>query len=72
MRPPETIISDIGLQFASNTFADWCNAHSIALLSSGPFHPASNGKAERIVGVFKQAIKRAVRVEKKSKHLALR
>ena len=69
---PETIVSDNGPQFASKTFAEWCNAHSIAHLTSAPFHPASNGEAERLVGVFKQAMKRAVREEKKSKHLALR
>ena len=69
---PDTIVSDNGPQFASKTFADWCNAHSIAHLSSAPFHPASNGEAERLVGVFKQAMNRAVREEKKSKHLALR
>ena len=69
---PETIVSDNGPQFDSKTFADWCNAHSIAHLTSAPFHPASNGEAERLVGVFKQAMKRAVREEKKSKHLALR
>ena len=68
---PETIVSDNGPQFASKKFADWCNAHSIAHLTSAPFHPASNGEAERLVGVFKQAMKRAVREEKKSKHLAL-
>ena len=66
-----TIVSDNGPRFASKTFADWCNAHSIAHLTSAPFHPASNGEAERLVGVFKQAMKRAVR-EEKSKHLALR
>ena len=70
---PETIVSDNGPHFASKTFADWCNVHSIAhLTSAAPFHSASNGEAERLVGVFKQAMKRAVREEKKSKHLALR
>ena len=68
----ETIVSVNGPQFASKTFADWCNAHSIAHLTSTPFNPASNGEAERLVGVFKQAMKRAVGEEKKSKHLALR
>ena len=63
---PETIVSDNGPQFASKTFADWCNAHSIAHLTSAPFHPASNGEAERLVCVFKQAMKRAVREKKKS------
>ena len=69
---PETIVSDNGPQFASKKFADWCNAHSIAHLTSASFHPASNGEATRLVGVFKQAMKRAVREEKKSKHLSLR
>ena len=68
----ETIVSDNGPQFASKTFADWCNARSIAQLTSAPFHPASNSEAERILGVFKQAMKRVVRGEEKSKHLALR
>ena len=69
---PETIVSDNGPQFASKTFADWCNAYSIAHLTSAPFHPASNSEADRLVRVFKKAMKRAVREEKKSKHLALR
>ena len=69
---PETIVSDNGPQFSSKSFADWCNAHSIAHLTSAPFHPASNGEAERLVGVFKQIMKRTVREENKSKHLALR
>ena len=69
---PETIVSENGPQFASKKFADWCNAHSISRLTSAPFHPASNGEAERLVGVFKQTMKRAVREENKSKHLALR
>ena len=69
---PETIVSDNGPQFSSKSFADWCNAHSIAHLTSAPFHPASNGEAERFVGMIKQTMKRAVREEKKSKHLALR
>ena len=60
---PATIVSDNGPQFASSTFADWCNAHSIAHLTSAPFHPSSNGEAERLVGVFKQAMKRAVKRE---------
>ena len=47
-------------------------AHSIARLTSAPFHPASKGEAERLVGVFKHTMKRAVREEKKSKHLGLR
>ena len=61
-------LPDNGPQFASKTYADWCNAHSIAHLISALFHPPSNGEA----GVFKQAMKGAVREENNSKHLALR
>ena len=68
---PETIVSDNGPQFTSKTIAAWGNAHWIAHLTSAPFHLASNGEAERLVCVFKQAMKRDVRKEK-SKHLALR
>ena len=43
---PETIVSDNGPQVVSKTFADWCNAHSIAHLTSVPFHLPSSGEAE--------------------------
>ena len=69
---PETIVSDNGPQFSSKSFTDWCNAHSIAHLPSAPFHLASNGEAGLLMGVFKQTMKRAMREEKKLKHLALR
>ena len=52
----ETIVSDNGPQFASNTFVDWSNAHSFAHLTSPPFHPPSNGKAERLIGVLKHTM----------------
>ena len=58
--PPETIVSDNGPQFTSVVFAEWCKRHTITHLASAPFHPPSNGEAERLVGVFKQAMKRAV------------
>ena len=35
--PPETIVSYSGPRFASKTFADWCNAHSIAHLTSATY-----------------------------------
>ena len=43
---PDTIVSDNGAQFAPKTIGDWCNAHSLAHLTSAPFHLPSNGEAE--------------------------
>ena len=50
---PMTIVSDNGPQFGSMQFEDWCRLHGIVHLTSAPFHPPSNGEAERLVGVFK-------------------
>lgn len=53
-------------------FDDQCKHHSIVHLTSAPIHQPSNGEAEWLVGVFKQAMKCDLRIEKKSKQLALR
>ena len=48
---PKTIVSDNEPQFGSKQF-DWCRLNGIVHLTSAPFHPPSNGEAERLVGVF--------------------
>ena len=53
---PETIVSDNGPQFASVLFSDFCRTNGIDHLSAAPFHPASNGEAERFVQTFKKAM----------------
>ena len=68
---PDTLVSDNGTQFTSVAFAEWYVQHAITHLTSAPFHPPSNGEAERLNGVFKQATKRAAG-EGKTKHQALR
>ena len=45
--PPDTIVSDNGPQFTSVGFDEWCKRHAITHLASAPFHPPSNGEAER-------------------------
>ena len=49
---PKTIVSDNEPQFGSKQFEDWCRLNGIVHLTRAPFHPPSNGEAERLVGVF--------------------
>ncbi|KII72154.1 Retrovirus-related Pol polyprotein [Thelohanellus kitauei] len=53
---PETIVSDNGKQFVSAEFANFCNRNNIKRVLSPPYHPSSNGQAERFVQTFKSSI----------------
>ena len=54
---PERIISDNGPQFVSTEFSDFLKANGIQHSRSAPYHPASNGEAERFVQTFKHNMK---------------
>ena len=54
---PEEISSDNGPQFASTEFQNFCKINGIRSKLSAPYHPATNGEAERFVRTFKQAYK---------------
>eukprot|EP00117_Sycon_ciliatum_P041979 scpid19977/ scgid1158/ Retrotransposable element Tf2 155 kDa protein type 1 len=53
---PDLIVSDNGPQFASAEFAEFLASNGIAHRRSAPYHPATNGQAERFVQTFKRAI----------------
>ncbi|BHF74766.1 hypothetical protein SprV_0501785400 [Sparganum proliferum] len=53
---PEVLVSDNSSQFTSSTFEDFCRQHNIQHLRSPPYHPPSNGQAERSVDTFKRAL----------------
>ncbi|XP_055913593.1 uncharacterized protein K02A2.6-like [Eupeodes corollae] len=55
---PDTIVSDNGRQFVSHEFEQFCSSNGIQHLTSAPFHPASNGEAERFVRTFKTSLKK--------------
>ncbi|CAM4535716.1 unnamed protein product [Lepidochelys olivacea] len=56
---PEQLVSDNGLQFASQEFGNFMKATGIHHITSAPYHPSTNGLAERFVQTMKQALKSA-------------
>jgi transposase InsO family protein len=60
---PETLVSDNGAQFTSDEFAEFMKYNGIKHITSAPYHPSTNGFAERSVKSFKHALK-AMRGEK--------
>ncbi|CAG2186990.1 unnamed protein product [Mytilus edulis] len=54
---PEQIVSDNGPQFVSAEFQTFTKMNGITHIKSAPYHPATNGLAERFVQTFKQSLK---------------
>ena len=54
---PEQIVTDNGPQFISDEFANFTKANGIKHIRTAPYHPASNGLAERFVQSLKQSLK---------------
>jgi transposase InsO family protein len=57
---PEQLVSDNGPQFTSKEFATLMKGNGIQHIRSAPYHPATNGLAERFVQSVKQALKASV------------
>ena len=55
---PATIVSDNGPQFTSGDFADKMHKWGIKHILTPPYHPASNGLAEKAVGIVKDKLKK--------------
>ncbi|XP_056144368.1 uncharacterized protein K02A2.6-like [Lampris incognitus] len=50
---PHILVSDNGPQFCSEEFATFLKANGVKHIRSAPYHPATNGLAERFVQTFK-------------------
>ncbi|KII67988.1 Transposon Ty3-G Gag-Pol polyprotein [Thelohanellus kitauei] len=53
---PQTIVSDNGPQFISDCFNNFTRSNNIKHIKSPPFHPATNGLAERFIQTLKVCI----------------
>ncbi|XP_015265536.1 PREDICTED: uncharacterized protein K02A2.6-like [Gekko japonicus] len=56
---PDTLVSDNGPQFVSDEFRQFLADNGIRQITAAPFHPASNGQAERMVRMAKEALGRS-------------
>ena len=54
---PKCLVSDNVPQFTSKEFSEFMAANGVQHVRSAPYHPATNGAAERFVQTFKQALR---------------
>ena len=55
---PEIVVSDNGPSFTSEEFEQFTKRNGIRHVKCSPYHPASNGQAERAVQIFKDGLKK--------------
>ena len=58
-RFPHTLVTDNAPTFTSEEFQHWCKERGITHLTGAPYHPATNGAAERLMQTFKKALRKS-------------
>ncbi len=56
---PTSVVTDNGPQFICEDFEHFLKMNGVKHILSAPYHPATNGQAERVVQAFKRAMKAA-------------
>jgi transposase InsO family protein len=59
-RIPNNIITDLGSNFTSSEFFDFCEQRSIQIKYASVAHPRANGKVERANGMILDALRKKV------------
>ena len=68
---PKTLVSDNGPQFIADEFKVFLQQNGVKHVTSSPYHPRTNGLAERFVRSFKTAMKKCNKVNNKEINLFL-
>lgn len=55
---PEIVVSDNGPQYSSEAFAKFAHQYRFEHVTSSPYHPQPNGKAEHAVQTVKRLLKK--------------
>lgn len=62
---PKTLVSDNGPQFVADEFKTFLRQNGVKHVTSSPYHPRTNGLAERFVRSFKAAMKKHSKITSK-------
>ncbi|KFD49780.1 hypothetical protein M513_09375 [Trichuris suis] len=57
---PDVIVTDNGTAFTSFEFKQFAKANTIRHVTVAPYHPSSNGQAERMVQTVKRSLKKII------------
>lgn len=68
--PCKTIVSDNGPQFTSGHFTDFCAKWGLTHITSAPYSPQSNGRAEKFVDTLKRGLDKLGRIGGVEKRLS--
>ncbi|XP_064475427.1 uncharacterized protein K02A2.6-like [Ornithodoros turicata] len=56
---PQKAVSDNGTAFVSEEMKEFYRRNGVKCVTAAPYHPATNGQAERMVGYFKRTLSKA-------------